>query len=62
MADSFKMHVRVELEKVNENGGFFGDRFSMNEEFTFTGIESFAQIARILSQFHLLAEELKEQI
>jgi hypothetical protein len=62
--DRYRLQVSVVLEKVDKDGYVSGmdGRFSTQEQFEFSGIESFTQIAQIMGEFHKLAGELKETI
>jgi len=60
MSDKYAVLVRVEINKLREDNGYTGERFTTSEEFVFENLYSFSQIARILGAFNALAVDLHE--
>jgi len=60
MSDKYAVLVRVEINKLREDNGYTGERFTTSEEFVFENLYSFSQIAQILGAFNALAVELHE--
>lgn len=59
MADRFQVNVQVEIVKIQEHGGYTGERMSVREDFA-VGFKTFTELAGILGQFYDLAERIKE--
>ncbi|MDB5910931.1 MAG: hypothetical protein JWP34_5045 [Massilia sp.] len=55
---TYKLNVRIDLERVNDNGGFSGDRLSVDESLRLE-VDGFLEVAQVLGRFHELAENIK---
>jgi hypothetical protein len=61
MKDTFQVTVRVEIQKMLQEGyGYTGERLTINEEFSL-GAADWVRIAAILGQFHGLAAEIQAE-
>lgn len=61
MTDKFKVEIRVTIRKLQDGyGGGYGDAFSVDEQLT-VDAGDFMEVAKILGQFHDLAEQLRGQ-
>lgn len=56
--DGYRLNVRVEIQRVNENGGYSADRFSVDENLQLD-VDGFLGVAQVLGRFHELAEHIK---
>lgn len=59
MTERYRLEIRAELQKVDEQGYSFGnERLSVNETIDL-GSMDFLGVCKVLGQFHAVAEEIK---
>lgn len=60
MADRFRLRVDIQIEGMNGEYSFAGERLSVREEFEIPA-GSFTEVAGVLGQFHELARKVKAE-
>lgn len=58
MSDTYELRVNVEINRVDPNGGWTGERLAVNETYRLPAA-GFGEITGVLAQFHALAEKVK---
>ena len=58
MADRFQLRISIEIMKLTGDGGYTGERMTVNQEYTLP-VAGFTEIAAVLGRFYDLAQEVK---
>jgi hypothetical protein len=59
MPDKYRLRIQCEIQRLDDHGGYTGDRLSVNDEVTIE-VGGFAEVAGVLGQFHELGETIRK--